>query len=342
MNIQDRGELLAFELEEVYDDSLLNTAYQDLTETQINDGEIDPKRLHETMDKIIVDLHGRRMNSSDQEWKSFVKICKHHPLQALLHQDMFTQRAYAKPRGYAGDAVLLDYIYGREEHWPAPDGMTPFGQQLFDYTTQIPATEAVRARRGFLADLLDKLADEVNKPHVLSIAAGHCREALISAAVKRKKFGRFVALDSDTQSLEEVNRCYARYGIEVKPASVRQILTDKVQLGEFDLVYSTGLYDYVQQSMAQRLTEALFHLVRPGGSLLLANFMPGIRDIGYMESFMEWELIYRTRHEMLDMSMKIPQPDISDIRIFAEENEHVIFLKITKRDKTPQRGGLTF
>ena len=63
----------------------------------------------------------------------------------------------------------------------------------------------------------------------------------------------------------------------------------------------------------------------------IANNVPGIRDVGYMESFMGWELIYRTRQEMMDMSMKIPQAAISDIRIFTEENQHVIFLQLTMR-----------
>ena len=115
------------------------------------------------------------------------------------------------------------------------------------------------------------------------------------------------------------------------PASVRQILTQKIEFGKFDMVYSTGLFDYVQASMAQRLAEAMFGLLNPGGSLIIANFMPGIPDIGYMESYMAWQLIYRNRHEMLEMSMKIPEADIRDVRIFSDDNQHIIFLQITRR-----------
>ncbi len=331
MTIPDRADMLAFELEEVYDDSLLNEAYQKLIQAQTTEPEIDKALVAEGMQGLIEGLHARRSNSSDQEWNSFVSICLRHPLRGLLHQDPFTLRAFAKPRGYAGDAELLDFIYGREEHWDVPQGISAIGRALFDYTTMIPATEGVRARRGFIADLLDRIADEISRPHILSIAAGHLREAVLAGAFKRRKFGRFIALDSDTQSLEMVDSCYSRFGVEVAPVSIRQLLMQKAELGLFDLVYSTGLFDYVQQSMAQRLTEAMFHLLKPGGRLLVANFMPGIRDVGYMESFMAWPLIYRTRQEMLDISMKIPQADIRDIRIFTEENQHIIFLQITKR-----------
>lgn len=315
------GEMVSAMLEELFDDTLLNQVYGKLMEGQTAEG----------MDDLFTGLQIRRQNSSDQEWAEFVSMCLHHPLKDLVHQDPFTQRAFTKPRGYAGDATLIDFIYGREEHWPLPDGTTDLGRRIFDYTTAAPASEGVRARREFVANMLDRLVDEIDRPHVLSIAAGHLREAILSSAVRRRKLGRLVALDSDTNSLDEVVRSYSHYHVEVIPASIRQLLARKVGLGDFDLVYTTGLFDYLQQTTAQRLTSAMFDLLRPKGRLVVANFLPGVRDIGYMESFMDWKLIYRTRHEMLEISTDIAQSEIRDIRIFTEENQNIIFLQITKR-----------
>jgi hypothetical protein len=251
-------------------------------------------------------------------------------LRDLLHQDPFTLRAFSKPRGYAGDAVLLDFIYGREEGWPPPDGITDLGRTIFEYLTATPACEGVRARRACVASMVDRLMEEGRRPHVLSIAAGHFREANLCTAVKRKKFGRFVALDADLESIKEIDRCYGRFGVETCAVSIRQLLTQKLQLGQFDVVYSTGLFDYLQQTTAQRLTSVMFQMLRPGGRLVVANFLPGIPDIGYMESYMDWKLIYRTRHEMVEISADIPQPRIRDIRIFTEENQNIIFLQVAK------------
>ncbi len=315
------GEMVSAMLEELFDDTLLNQVYGKLMEGQTAEG----------MDDLFTGLQIRRQNSSDQEWAEFVSMCLHHPLRDLVHQDPFTHRAFTKPRGYAGDAALIDFIYGREEHWPLPEGTTDLGRRIFDYTTAAPASEGVRARREFIANMLDRLVDELDRPHVLSIAAGHLREAILSSAVRRRKLGRLVALDSDTNSLDEVVRSYSHYNVEVYPASIRQLLAQKVKLGDFDLVYTTGLFDYLQQTTAQRLTSVMFDLLRPKGRLLVANFLPGVRDIGYMESFMDWKLIYRTRHEMLVISADIAQAEIRDIRIFTEENQNIIFLQITKR-----------
>jgi SAM-dependent methyltransferase len=306
-------------------ETLLDDAFRKLNEETTEAGHV-----KQALEDLFIGLRERRLKSNDQSWDEFVTGCLKHPLRDVLHQDRFTYHAFSKPRGYAGDAELLDYIYGREERWPVPE-TTPLGQRIFDYTTLAPAAEGVRARRGFVADLVDRLADEMDHPHILSIAAGHLREALLSAAVKRRRIGRYVALDSDSDSLAEVDRSYSCYGVEGVHASIRHLLAQRVQLGLFDLVYSTGLFDYLQQRAAQRLTWTMFQMLRPGGRLLVANFLPGIRDVGYMETYMSWRLIYRTRQEMLDVASGICQSEIRDIRLFSEEGQNIIFLLVTKR-----------
>ena len=303
-----------------FDDALLNNAYERIREGLIDDG----------MNDLIAGLQARRLSAGTEEWTHVVRRCLRHPLRALLHEDPFTERAFTKPRGYAGDAPLLDFIYGYEEGWPAPEGTSELGRKIFGYTTRSVASEGVRARRGFIAEVVDRLVHEVAQPHVLSVAAGHLREALLSAAVKRRKLGRYLALDWDRHSLTEVERCYAAYGVEVLPGSVRQLLTGRVQLGQFDLVYSTGLFDYVQQTTGRRLVWSLFQMLRPRGRLIIANFLPGIPDVGYMESYMGWNLIYRTRQEMLEMTLDIPEATIREIRLFAEESRNILFLEVTR------------
>ena len=184
--------------------TLLDDVYDKMSRQHIDDG----------MNELLPNLKARKLTSNPREWTKIVETCLAHPLRELLHQDPFTGRAFSKPRGYAGDAVLLDYVYGREEGWPVPEDTSDLGRMIFEYTSRSAACEGVRARRGFIADLLDRLVEEIRLPHILSIAAGHLREAHLSSAVKRRKLGRFVALDSDPESLKEVERCYGRFGVE--------------------------------------------------------------------------------------------------------------------------------
>jgi hypothetical protein len=72
-------------------------------------------------------------------------------------------------------------------------------------------------------------------------------------------------------------------------------------------------------------------MLNPGGQLIVANFMPGIRDIAYMETFMDWNLIYRDRRDMVSLTTDIPESKISDLSLFAEDSRNIIFFRMTKR-----------
>jgi len=290
----------------------------------------DRELVHEALDRLFGGLAIQKATSTPEEWKTRVQSCRIHPLLATIHEDPFTYRAFSKPRGYAGDAQMLDLIYGPEERWPEPE-TTPLGLDIYHYTTSAPAAEGVRARRAFVADLIDYSSSQNPKQHILAIAAGHLREAILTTAVRRKRFGRFVALDVDPTSLEEVDREYGPYGVETVPASFIALLKSGLDLGKFDLIYSTGLFDYLNEGIGRRLVTRLFEMLNPGGQLIVANFMPGVRDIGYMEAFMDWNLIYRTRRDMVNLTTEIDESQVKDLSLFAEDSRNIIFFRMTKR-----------
>src|SRR5438105_5048814 len=103
---------------------LLDAVYELLREGRVEQG----------MDELLPGLQARKLCWPPERWAAFVERCLAHPLRQLLHQDPLTRRAYLKPRGYSGDAELLDLIYGPEEGWPLPEGASPLGRKLFDYT----------------------------------------------------------------------------------------------------------------------------------------------------------------------------------------------------------------
>lgn len=281
------------------------------------------------LDELFVALHARLNGSTPAEWREFVAMSRRHSIMGLLHRDPFTFRAFSKPRGYAGDAEMMDFIYGREDQRPRPEA-DRIGHSIFEYTTLAPASEGVRARRAFMSAQIDRIADERHRPHILSIAAGHLREASVSVAVRRRRTGRFVALDADPLSTAEVQRSYGGYGIESITGSFTRLLGRPRHCGEFDLVYSTGLFDYLNQRTGRRLVHSMFQMLRPSGTLIVANFLPGIRDVGYMETFMDWNLVYRSRSDMVDLTMDIPESEVQQVRLFSEEFKNIVFLLLTR------------
>jgi extracellular factor (EF) 3-hydroxypalmitic acid methyl ester biosynthesis protein len=292
-------------------------------------GSSDQESANRALDELFAALHARRAAASPAEWRGFVASSRRHPLMEVLHRDPFTYRAFSKPRGYAGDAEMMDFIYGREDHRPQPEA-DPIGRRIFDYTTLAPASEGVRARRAFISTQIDRIAEVRNRPHILAIAAGHLREASLSVAVRRRRTGRFLALDSDPLSAAEVQRSYGPFGVETVTASFTRLLGRPRHRSEFDLVYSTGLLDYLNERTARRLVGAMFQMLRPGGRLIVANFLPGVRDIGYMETFMDWDLVYRSRSEMVELTMDIPESEVKQIQIHSEECKNIVFLQLTR------------
>ncbi len=285
--------------------------------------------IQDSVHRLFVECKMLRDHLVKSEWVKCVKRIRESELLPLVHQDPFTSRAFNKPRGYAGDAVMMDYIYGLEEGWQPPT-TSPLGQCVFQYTTRAAASAGVRARREFIAEKLDEVARIRTLPDVLAVASGHLREASMSSAVRRSKFNTFIALDADAMSLTEVERSFARFGIQSELADIRKMLTGRMDLGSFDLIYSTGLYDYLSQKTAQKLSYHLFSMLKPGGKLVVANFLPSIHDIGYMEACMDWFLVYRNRMEMMGLTELIPQHDMREILVTVEENQNIVFLEVTR------------
>src|SRR5262249_13644268 len=172
--------------------------------------------------------------------------------------------------------------------------------------------------------------ERVKSPRILSVACGHLREAQLSKAVKNGRVGAYVGLDQDEDSLAVVQAEQQPYGIKVVRGSVRSMLTEKHDFSGMDLIYSAGLYDYLAESVAIRLTQTLFQSLRAGGSLLIANFAPELRDICYLEAFMDWRLIYRRETEVEQFARAIPPDQISELKCFREENGAIVFLEIVR------------
>jgi hypothetical protein len=71
------------------------------------------------------------------------------------------------------------------------------------------------------------------------------------------------ALDNDVESVREVDRCYKGLGVTPQIGGVRDLLSRRKEIGSFDLVYATGLYDYLNQKTARALTSVLLTAIRP-------------------------------------------------------------------------------
>ena len=115
------------------------------------------------------------------------------------------------------------------------------------------------------------------------------------------------------------------------PATIGDLLRRSVRFVDIDLAYAAGLYDYLEADLARALTAALFRMLSPGGRLLIANFTPATYDAAFMETFMDWRLIYRTPEEVRSLAGSITPSEIAGIEQFSDDNRHVTYLRVVKR-----------
>ena len=215
-----------------------------------------------------------------------------HELFDISHQDPYSHRAFNKPRGYAGDAVMMDYVYSGV----AAEGTTDLGKAVFAGTTRGSMGLSVLFRRQLLTACINDVASSCTDFKILSVASGHCREiegSLLGNPLLAAT-GRLVAFDQDEDSCNTIKRDYVDYPVDVVCANVRKLLASgNATLGKFDLIYSAGLFDYLTDPVAEKLVAAMTAMLKPGGKLLVGNFAPSSRGRGYMELFLDWKLIYR-------------------------------------------------
>jgi extracellular factor (EF) 3-hydroxypalmitic acid methyl ester biosynthesis protein len=287
--------------------------------------------VHGTMADLLSGLWWLKSSSTEAAWRAVAYECLSHPVREAIHQDPFSARSFNKPRGYAGDAVLIDYIYSRNCHLSEHDDVSPLGERIFSFSRDTPTCAAVRSRRDLIASIIDEMCAIVQHPHVLSVACGHLREATLCRSVLRRQTGRFIALDQDQLSLGVVEQELCEYGVVPICNSIKSLFRGQIAREQFDLVYSTGLYDYLDDRIATKLTARLFDMLNPGGRLLVANFLPNIWGAGYMETFMDWKLIYRTPQQMVGLASSITSDDIAVQKTFAEKNANIVFLELVRR-----------
>ncbi len=273
----------------------------------------------------------RRACTDPDEWRSVVeRRVRAHPALRVVHEDPFIARCFTKPRGYPGDAVMLDFLYRHQANRTLVERASRRGRAILAVGATTPASRAVRNRCRLLADEIDALCARNPSADVLSIACGHLREAGYSHAIRDRAFHRMVALDQDPESLDVVRRDYGPLGVEAVEGSVKTVIARGRRLGRFDFVYAAGLYDYLNDKVGARLLRAMFELLKPGGKVWIANFLPDISDVGFMEAFMDWWLVYRTPEQMRSLAACLPAEQLAEARTFIETENNVVFLEVKK------------
>lgn len=261
-------------------------------------------------------------------------------LHSLFMCSPFMHRIYTKPLGYAGDYEMIDMIIRN-----GLEGKSLFAKLLHQFILDTPPAESVRNRAVYFTRKFveegTRVAHLGRKPKFFSLGCGPAREVqdfMVQEALSDS--AQFTLLDFNPQTLahtsgrlEAVRRANGRRTtIKTIQKSVYLLLKETLRPAredeKHDIIYCSGLYDYLNDRVCKQLNTYLYNFLNPGGVLIVTNFDPvnPIRNI--MEYIYEWYLIHRDARGMAAMAPEQAARD--DWRVIAEPTGCNVFLEARK------------
>ena len=253
----------------------------------------------------------------------------------------FGHRTYHKPLGHAGDYEMMNMIHRNQ----------PEGRSLFEklihllLMSQWPA-KSVRNRIAHLGETLiaetARTARTGKIARILNVGCGPAREVqtfLRSTPLSNHSAFTLVDFNEETlaytgrQLVEAKRECGRHAEIRAQKMSVHELLKRTQRrtgpAEKFDLIYCAGLFDYLAPQTCRALIDLWYDSLPPGGLMLIANMNDTKPFRHFIECVLDWQLIYRDRHQLLSL---VPDRCRAATRVMAEPTSVNLFLHIRKPD----------
>lgn len=245
----------------------------------------------------------------------------------------FAERAYFKPKGYAGDFLMMEHIYAN-----IPKGEGTLGKIIDQFCLQRPGSLAIHGRRRLLkrelARISGELAESGHRTRIMNLACGPNRELFdFLAECEYSELVEALCIDIDSEAL-----LYTNQHVNVFPhkASVRLMSENVIkwslgrvnqQIEPQNIIYSAGLCDYLDTRLFRALVTQCHNHLKPGGTLLLGNFTH-YTDSLFLDKLLRWELIYRTKEDLKELFA--PTPFGNNVTIITESEGVNLFAMAVK------------
>ncbi len=276
--------------------------------------------FHDRLD-LIDRLSMESRESRSELMRDFFDAC------VLLDKSDCHRRGRHKPLGYAGDYQMIDFIY--QKHVAAD----PIGRLWDEFFHRQLAPRSVRNRKAHFVGLVHRLSSRGGEPlSILDIASGPCRDlAEAFGAMNGTKKGTVVhCVDTDERSIDYASRLLEPVKDEVEVTFAHCNALKYRPSRVYDLVWSAGLFDYLEDRYAALLLRKMWKWTQPGGSLVVGNFHRGQRGRTYMEWCGQWFLIHRSANELRALAAQAGIP-ADAVTIDYEPLRVCLFLTACKR-----------
>jgi len=250
----------------------------------------------------ILEFEKTNMDKSETKVYKLKKIFEKRYRRFFLYGE-FIKWSYEKPFGYSGDFKIIDDIY---QNHPNTVG---FDRLWDNYFQQLAAVKATRERKeDFKKIILDSVKDNHEQNiRIMNLGSGSAREIKELLVSNPGLLFPKVIFDCYDFDINAIN--YAKKILN-KVKNVNLLQKNAIRLAlknditkeipwKYALIYSTGLFDYLDERVAIRLISNLKKLLRKNGLIVISNARDKYHNssAGWMEWVADWNLIYRSREE---------------------------------------------
>lgn len=258
-----------------------------------------------TVDRIyqdIMDFERENIEKSELDVYRLKKIFERRYRRYFLYGE-YIKWCVEKPFGYSGDFKIIDDIYQNQVR-------TKGFNRLWDsWFQQLAASSAVRERKkDFKKIILDFVKERTNKNlRFMDLACGPARD--IKELFEIDTNGLFSKVIFDCYDFDVRAIDYAKQLLNnheninfFQKNAIRLALKKDIENEipyKYDLIYSTGFFDYLDERVAVRLVNNLKKLLKQDGIIVISNFRDKYSNSSsvWMEWIGEWYLVYRTEAE---------------------------------------------
>jgi extracellular factor (EF) 3-hydroxypalmitic acid methyl ester biosynthesis protein len=230
-----------------------------------------------------------------------------HAIAPWFDRSPMMNRAKTKPRGYAGDYMMLTAVYDGK---PLSKGLAGY-LDLFFLGTELG--RAVPARMVALRDFLKvEISRRPTESSILNVACGPCQEYAHGFPSMQARGACVTCVDFDTEAIAYSQSTvvasrddlpefrFVRYNALRMKASKPFI----EKYGKFDIVYSVGLCDYIPDKQLIAMLHGWGELLKPEGVLYVAFKDTEQYDKTDYQWLTDWYFFQRTEAECRDLFLK--------------------------------------
>lgn len=224
------------------------------------------------------------------------------------------------PHGYHGDYEIIDRIY---LEWISPKKHLENWDKFFHWQA---APNAVRNRKDYFKNILSEIdKSQIIEPIVLNVGCGPCRDIYEYKHEHPLSKIHFDCLDMDSRAIEYSKHLINSSDVTFFCQNAFRFFSEK----QYDLIWSAGLFDYLDNKKFVFLLSSLLKMAKINGKVVIGNFSTLNPSRDYMECG-EWFLFHRDINELKKLARQVGV-DPDSISIDSESTGVNLFMTVNNK-----------